>query len=1165
MNSSIKASQAYASITSQLQHWEDDENMEDGETYDMGLVSKRRSGAFSPMAGAGVASPKPNTNINTNNNMNGMTPATVKKSPRALSSTASKFSFATSPVATPMDIRAGTGAAGRHEMDYDYGGRAGMDATNATSTNTNNINSGRSMASFVNQASLDGDYRPYHDALLSLQSKSKAQSPKAALQYIHRIMASAYSRSSQLQDVGNSNSNSNSSINNNSNKKGNKEQVETSKLQLEQEGHFWALIGQLASSASGSSSGSMLLYQPPSASAVQREIDSFIANIVKEYQHLDPAGMATLIQQALEQEQDGDDSEIDSASSLPMTVKRRQVILKWIQSCHGRSVSNQDLTVGNKENSIMWKDTVDKFNREQHSFMGAENAGNHGKIDVFHPDAPLLSSGGNGKGNANGNPLYGKDNDREMILLQKCLLLIKAGRMVEMFELCHAAGQPWRVAAWDGDVPHGYIRAVREESGDDDEMEDVNDIARVGNPQKALWKRNMWEVSQSLHKMIQQNDQGGVSNSSTVSSGSMVYEAAISAILADDSKNASKNPLLNRNWMDSVWVFYRGLQSRFNDLVYTMHNNVRRSVANGTQISQSIGFGSSALKTEIAKYPVEGAGFKKEEEEQLKCTAEMSRIEEGAFISRLASNRSAQMHSDWERGINAFLTSGANIESYLKNTIDTLIEVASQSGQVKMSQEDFEPMLRFMLHLILFFDSFCDGNDARTTKFYSTSIAPNRNNLILAYLQQLMEQKPLWGFTGLYASLLPDDSLIDSCTDFWSTCVFDEKNRRIVLKNARDYFDEGMDLVILRNVVRSSIQSVDEFYDPLNVASWLGRATTNECFDEELECMISHDDVRKMHSIRWLSFYPEHSTEALICANMLTRNLLLELPGSTGEAIDDQFDDWTNNPKLYTAKVLQARFLPTNIVQVAMGSASNDEHQDDRDYVSMCTVEHEALLRFLDAHNAYEIWKDFFIENPSNIPFALGDRFLENSIESDVAIKMETMKYVKKKKEIGLTLIKFTKIAMESLMHVLEFGGGWLYVEESEGVNEVADEYSERRREMIDVRSKCLPAALSLAFRICHTTALWMEEFTRDVEDVHQNKATEVMTRITGNGMFEADGVSNLFEAATWHNEALLLANTVASRESKIAECMSKKDLDAFMNCMAETNICLLMAQESKR
>ena len=1145
MNSSSKASQAYASITSQLQHWEDDENMEDGETYDMGyVVSKRRSGAFSPMAAA--ASPKPSTNANDNTNENVMTPATAKKSPRPLSSTASKFRFATSPVATPMDIRAGAGTANRHEMDYDYGARAGMDETNATNTNHTSVHA---MASFVNQASLDGDYRPYHDALLSLRSKSKAQSPQAALQYIHRIMASAYSRSSQLQDVGNNSSNSN--------RKGNKEQVETSEQQLEQEGHFWALIGQLASSTSGSSSGSMLLYQPPSASAVQREIDSFIANIVKEYQHLDPAGMATLIQQALEQEQDGD------GSSIPMVVKRRQVILEWIQSCHGRSVSSQDLTVGNKENSTMWKDTVDKFNREQHSFMGAENAGNHDKIDVFHPDAPLLASSGNGKGND--NPLYGKDNDREIILLQKCLLLIKAGRMAEMFELCHAAGQPWRVAAWDGDIPHGYIRVGREESGDDDEMEGINDITRVGNPQKALWKRNMWEVSQSLHKMIQQNYQDGVSNSSTMSSGSMVYEAAISAILADDCKNASKNPLLNRNWMDSVWVFYRGLQSRFNDLVYTMHNNARRNVANGTQISQSLGFGSSASKTEIAKYPVEGAGFKKEEEEQLNCTAEMSRIEEGAFISRLASNRSAQMHSDWERGINSFLTSGNNIESYLKNTIDTLIQVASQSGQVKMSQEEFEPMLRFMLHLILFFDSYCDGNDSRTTKFYSTSIAPSRNNLILAYLQQLMEQKPLWGFTGLYASLLPDDSLIDSCTDFWSTCVSDEKNRRIVLKNARDYFDEGMDLAILRNVVRSSFQSVDEFHDPLNVASWLGRATTNERFDEELEGMISHDDVRKMHSIRWLSFYPEHYADALICANMLTRNLLLELPRSIGEAIDDQFDDWTNNPKLYTAKVLQARFLPTNIAQVVMGSTSDDDHQDDRDYVSMCMVEHEALLKFLDAHNAYESWKDFIIEAPSNIPFALGDRFPENSVESDVAVKMETMKYVKKKKEIGLSLIKFAQIATESLMHVLEFDGGWFYVEESEGVNEVVDEYSERKREMIDVRSKCLPAAISLAFRICHTTAIWMEEFTRDVEDVHQDKATEVMTRITGNGMFEADGVSNPFEAATWHREALLLANTVASRESKIAECMSKKDLDAFMNCMAETNICLLMAQESKR
>jgi len=1114
--------------------------MEDTDTdaYTMNYVSKRQSGAFSPMA-ASSASPKP------------MTPATsAKKSPFAISSptaginsAASKFRFAASPVATPLDARAIT-----HNDERNEGyGLSSDDAFSAKdeSSYTQRVN----IPSFVNQAALDGDYRPYHDALLSLlrskskpHSHSKPQSQQAALQYTHRVMASAYSRSSQLEESNNSSN----------------EQVQSTKQQLEQEGHFWALIGQLAASSSNhDASRSMLLYQPSSASAIQREIDSYIANVVAEFQDLDPAAMATLIQQAMEQDgEDGDDS--SSKHNIPMVVKRRQVILEWIQSCHGRSVSSHDLAVENKENSVMWKDTVDKFNRDQHSFMGGKNVVNH-KINEFHPDAPLLASGGNA---GDGNALYGKDNDREIVLLQKCLLLIKAGRVAEMFELCHAAGQPWRAAAWDGDTPHGYVN-VGIEGQDGEEAGVDNVIASVGNPQRALWKRNMWEISQSLHGMIQQNGQDGISQSSTLSSGSVVHEAAISAILADNCKTASKNPLLNQNWMDSVWVFYHGLHSRFNELVYNVHNNARRSIANGVHSSQNQGFGVSTVKSErVAKYPVEGAEFRTEEEEQLNCTSEMSRIEEGSFIARLGTNNDTEMCSDWERGISAFLTSGESIESYLENTINSLIQVASQSEQAKMSPEDYEPLLRFMLHVVLFFDSFCDGNDSSATNFHSISIAPNRNNLILAYLQMMMEQKPLWGFTGLYASLLPDGSLIESCTDFWSTCVYDGKDRRVMLKNACEYFDEGMDLVILRNVVRSSFLSVDGFHDPLNVASWLGRETSNERFNEALEVTISHDDVRKMHSIRWLTFDHEHYADALVCANMLIRSLLLELPSSIREPTDDQFDDWTENRKLYTAKVLQARFLPDDITQVAMESTSNDEHQLDRVYVSACIDEHEALLQFLDAHNAYESWKDFIVEAPSNIPYTLGDRYVQNSVERDVAIKMETMKYVKKKKEVSLGLIKFAQIARESLVHVLEFDGGWLYAEEADGMNDAEDECSDRKREMLSVRSKCLPATISLVFRICRTTALWMDEFRRDVEDVFLDKAPEIMARITGKDIFEEDGLLNPFEATTWHREALLLANIVASRESKISECLSNEDLDAFMNCMAETNICLLMAQE---
>ena len=45
-----------------------------------------------------------------------------------------------------------------------------------------------------------------------------------------------------------------------------------------------------------------------------------------------------------------------------------------------------------------------------------------------------------------------------------------------------------------------------------------------------------------------------------------------------------------------------------------------------------------------------------------------------------------------------------------------------------------------------------------------------------------MEQKPLWEFTPLYASLLSEEELIRSCSESWSTSIFEEKDHRMILR-----------------------------------------------------------------------------------------------------------------------------------------------------------------------------------------------------------------------------------------------------------------------------------------------------------------------------------------------------------------------------------------------
>lgn len=390
----------------------------------------------------------------------------------------------------------------------------------------------------------------------------------------------------------------------------------------------------------------------------------------------------------------------------------------------------------------------------------------------------------------------------------------------------------------------------------------------------------------------------------------------------------------------------------------------------------------------------------------------------------------------------------------------------------------------------------------------------------------------------------------------------------MVLKSAREYFDKGTDILILRNVVRSDLAPIEEYRDPLRVAAWLGDPMDSERYDDELESMISIDDIRKMHSIRWMLLYNEHYADAIICANMFLRGFLLDFCMSDETPEDEEFDDWTNSPKVYTAKVFQARFLPENILEIATQSFYKTEYQIDQDDVDDYVAEYQALVQFLDAHNAYESWKEYISEVSATVAFNRDSMFEDNTVESDVAMKMEVMKYVKKKKEIAQGLIKVATVAKDALLQVLEFENGWLcssvdVKDLDNGMDESFNrERSERYSQVKLLRSKCLPTAISLLFRVCHTTALWMEEFSRDVKVQFENDSTDVFARISGHGFFESKGLPNPFQSVTWHQTALLMANSVASSDTKIAECMSKEELASFMRCMVETNICLLRIQE---
>lgn len=1077
----------YASVSSKFPpQWEED-NEQDDDGLSKYIVSKRISGRFSPAAPSSQ-----------HNKAKIQTPVMRKGDMTPGVSSESKWKPVDTPAKSPFVSQ--TQNRDAQAMDHDMMSHESAKATwNNQSSNPNkNASSNPTIPKFTSRPSLNSDYRLYHDALLTLlnnqddKRRIRGHHHDPYMQYVHTIMRSVYAQATTL-----------------------KRQTMSNKTaavdRLEFEGHLWSLIGTLLHESQIADEDFLLFVSHPSIEKMQRDIEAYVQNVVQRNAALDPAALTSLVHDSFHVANEG---VMDVAMSSPPSIsKRRQCILEWLQSCHGQGV---DISSSEHTCKVMWKDSIQNIVKTPPSSLTNK------KIDSIHPDAPFFVN--------DISPLFGNDNKDEVELLTKCLVFLQSGRFGQALDLCVESGQPWRAAVWDGNLPHGYAFIDNDE--DDMKDDDVKFKVLVGNPQRALWKRTIWRASEAMHLKLRKEGYGSLQ----VSSGALAIEAAICAILADDFKTASSNPILSTNWMNKLWLFYHCLQARLMELIYHSHNNHRRSVAYGEQ------------------FPFEGTLFLTEEKEQLLCTADMSRIDEESFLHGL--QRSVEGNKFWFNAISAFLIGIDEVKRFLYNMGSQLVRFDDTFT------EEYESQLRFMVHLILFLESFCNIEFQEYSTFVSRAIAPHRNELIIVYLRRLSSEKPLWEFFALYASILPNNLLVDACAKFWCNMIFNEKDRRMVIKQARNYFDEGVDLDILRQVVRTTLntndddESVNDF-----VPSWRAMLPSgNDGLDNEsLEKNVSSVDIFKLHSMYWLTFHDDHYLEALTCGNMLLRELLLSVPTELSANVDqldaESIADWSASSKLYAAKLLQSRILTSSIADKVESAAL---HSDDV-YASSCVLEYHALSKFLHAHSAYEAWMRYISTTSSSVQWNFYDTFIESSIESEVAIQTEILKYAKCKREIAIGMFKAAETARGALVSVLEFEDvGWLKIPHNNG----SEEDTTRSFQVEQLRNICLPFTLSLAYIVLNKTARWMTEFHHEIfETFGAQRGKEVYSRIEYDG-----GISFLespFDPTTWYKCILRLANTVAATEFDISSCLTVDELNAFMQSMSDASLSIIMLKEN--
>jgi Nuclear pore protein 84 / 107 len=213
-----------------------------------------------------------------------------------------------------------------------------------------------------------------------------------------------------------------------------------------------------------------------------------------------------------------------------LLLQRRKVLIEWIQACYEAS---HDPKLPAVSSGVMWPDST----RELESNRMRKS----GKIDSLHPDAPYLI-------NERGDPLFGKDRQRDFDLTNACLGFLLAGRIDKAAKLCQTHGQPWRAAIWEGGRPMD-----RKWMPSDQTQSMV--MMSEGNPDRIHWKNQCRKLAEVTHGP----------------------EAAIYAILAHDVGKALASPHL-RSWEMGLQVCLTSMTGRIeDDLLHRYNTNLRKA------------------------------------------------------------------------------------------------------------------------------------------------------------------------------------------------------------------------------------------------------------------------------------------------------------------------------------------------------------------------------------------------------------------------------------------------------------------------------------------------------------------------------------------------------------------------------------------------------------
>ena len=529
-------------------------------------------------------------------------------------------------------------------------------------------------------------------------------------------------------------------------------------------------------------------------------------------------------------------------------------------------------------------------------------------------------------------------------------------------------------------------------------------------------------------------------------------ESAIYSLLANDVQTCLKNPSL-RTWEDGMYACWSALLGRLEDDLLHRHNIPAKMIS--------------------------------QEEEQLQATAWIATWNEASILDQLASSPFEDMRpTDVLRGAMASFLVGK----------DAVLNFVLQEGRGGQPQDLH--LLRFFVHLLLYLDSLSVG----TTAISLPGIDDIKNRFVLEYLHQLGLRPELWNLLALYASLLPTGIMMEEYPPILCN-VEDDDERDSMCTQMRGLLPDGMDLVVLRRVVRLLLRERDP-----HVA---------------------------MRSISWLCHSESHLADALVCTNMLLRKFFL--------AEDDQ---------LPRALVFLDQYLPPQVAEFAtsMDPLRDEDEATDIADVQNSRLEFGGLQCYLDAYKAFRHWKEVMASAPPTTVTSkiVHNRAALNRTELEIADSADRRELVNQKRRSSRKVVEAADAAQSKLMEVLTYPGGWLLEEDSKGSDD--DEAKHRSQQLEVIQSRYLPRAVFMFHSVCDKTATWMADSLDDAVSVLGKTA---LSTLDSPGDDSTSPLSPLY----WIRRAMSLAETVASKENCICDTFSEADEETFVSLITESKV----------